>query len=88
MRRYRKVTAKTGEVLVKYGRDDSGDVDLTYAYSNRLGRAACSAIANALESAKLVNGKTLMQTLVDAGFDKTTFILSMREATPFKQETK
>ena len=79
-KRYRKPSAKAGELLVKYGQE-YGDVDLFYCYpDNECGMKRDSRfLMHAFEKTVIFSedGRTLRQELEARGYDITTLKFSV-----------
>lgn len=87
MKRWRKPTAKSGELLVKYGKDEGGE-DLFFCWpENEVGMKRD---ANMLMSAFHyvdVGGSSIIEELQMRGYDITTLKFSiMKKQQPTEQE--
>jgi hypothetical protein len=81
-KRYRMPSAKPGELLVKYGKDEFGEEDLYFCYG---ANGACRADSKLLSSAfsrDTGSGKSLLKELEDRGYDITTLKLSVMQKQP------
>lgn len=80
MKRLRKVEAKPGELKAAYGKNDSGDADLQYAWGGKgVGKWDAHLLAYALQGTAVHEGRTLVQELEERGFDVTTLKFSIRK---------
>lgn len=79
-KRLRAPTAKEGELLCKYGKY-LGEESLFYCYpANSCGmRRDSRVLANAFESVKIFEDKTLVKELEDRGYDITTLKFSIKK---------
>lgn len=84
-KRYRKPTAKTGELLVKYG-NDCGDEDLFYCHpENGCGMKRDSKMLMIAFERTVIfqeDGRTLRQELEARGYDITTLKFSVMKKQP------
>jgi len=76
-KRYRKITAKEGELKAKYGSLDD-ELDIYYAFKGdaQMGRDA-KLLSNYFERNKGLFDKTLRQELIERGYDITTLSFSI-----------
>lgn len=79
-KRYTLPTAKSGELLVKFGREH-GNFDLFYCYpDNDCGMKADSQLLmTAFEGVSLFEEKSLRQILIARGYDITTLKFSIQK---------
>ena len=83
MKRWRKPTAKTGELKVAFGKYE-GELDIFYCYpENESGMSRDSRMLSAFfEWLKGYDGLTLRQELERRGYDITTLKFSVMKANP------
>jgi hypothetical protein len=81
MRRWRKVKAKPGQLVMQYGRDDDGEVDVVFAWgegcSKRDGALLHWRIGSDNLNHKMEVDQSLLKELDARGYDLTTIRFSI-----------
>lgn len=73
------MSANPGELKAAFGRDESGGLDIQYAWGGHgAQKPDARVLCNAIEEAKVFDGRSLSQELERRGYDLTTLRFSIR----------
>ena len=76
--RNRMITAKPGQLVAAYGRDDCGNIDLQYAWGGGGAQKPDARVLSfAIEGVLVFDGKCLRDVLIERGYDITTLKISV-----------